>query len=1354
MRFRWTIWLCYFVCGCLCTNFLPAQQLQKPIRILITEEGLPQSFVSAMVQDSTGFIWIATRDGLARYDGKKYKVFRHIPNDSATLSNNIITNLHVANGRQLWIEYETGEVDILNTETETLFHFSKDAAYQNIDAFVYAAEDRNGNTWLLSDKRNLSVCNIEKRTVRHYSETSLGLQNNRIVNILSDKGTITLVTDTGLIRLNENGKLIQTIPYRFTNPHLYTPNWKKGVLFISKENKIVIYDKNRFIIYDENNHSFAEVPLPVENRQEFSFTRDNSGQVIFFIDGFIYKLSSGNTISLLKTKEGNPLYGFKSMMVDRSGVLWMGSNGSGVYLYDLRLPRMTGKSYNRDFHTDVLLNDLNVPEAELEKSFLSTITNPYEFRWMEDRGGRLWFSRAIPEGSAQPQVCFYSNGHLQQPQWHYTDTVAASHHYINVMAESRSGQLWGMDFFTRLLYFDTLTHTVTTYPPLTKKLDVSFYYTVNSLLIEGEDQFWFSTAMNGLFHYDRKRGTIINYLHNNSTGSLPVNQLMNLVRDPSDNNIFWIGSLGGGLIQFNKTTGKCHAFTTQTGLPDNTVYAIIADKRGRLWCSSNKGIFAFDPKTAAVKSFTYKDGLPGDEYNRYHFLQLPDGRLAFGGVNGYAVFNPFSLTNDDFQPQVALTGIKINNKPADYGSPGSPFEGAINSLPQITLDYNNNFLTFEFAALEYNITEKLQYRYRLKGFDDNWVGSGNDNTATYTKIPPGHYVFLINATNTAGRWSEHIKTLNVVVEPPFWETWWAYCLYGAAIAGLIWGYIQYRLSQVRLHGEVVVKEREAAQLKAVDELKSRFFSNITHEFRTPLTLILTPAQRLKSIIQGDTEHRLLSAIERNSHQLLRLINQLLDLSKLESGSLAVHESGGDIVEVINRIVQTFQEEAESKGIGLTVTDELSASRYWFDSDKLEQVAGNLVANALKYTAEGSIRITLFAGNSLDKKEAQQDKKTTGVSITVSDTGIGIPPERLPYIFNRFYQVDDNTLRKLGHIQPHGSGIGLSLVKELVDLQKGSITVDSPGTEPWQTTFTVWLPYRLVNDNDVHFKSSGDAPANNTVSSLPDPALIKNETPEGEEALSVLLVEDNAELAYFIGDSLPPIYKISHAANGKEGLEKAISGMPDLVISDVLMPVMDGYEFCKELKTDERTSHIPVIMLTAKASFDDRIEGLTLGADDYLTKPFHVQELQLRVANLLDRQRRMRDKLRKEISQPDTAKTFPVITEPETVQDAFIKKLYELVEEYLDDTSFSVQELATKIGMSRTSLHTKLKTLTGLPAGDIIRNYRLKRAAQFLKEGFNSSETAYKTGFESPAYFSKCFKDFYRLTPLEFAQQQA
>ncbi len=403
---------------------------------------------------------------------------------------------------------------------------------------------------------------------------------------------------------------------------------------------------------------------------------------------------------------------------------------------------------------------------------------------------------------------------IELPVTIYSDTSGSAHININAIAFSSSGRLWGIDFYFRLVYFDTLTNAVTVFQPVAS---VNFLqeFTVNSLLVEGEDVFWISTAHDGLFRYDKRSGKTIHYTYDESPGSLPTNQLMNMVQDPIYANILWIGSMGGGLIKFDKTTGKCQAFTISDGLPNNTVYAVTIDANGILWCSSNKGIFSFGPITLAVQGFLSKDGLPGDEFIWYHFLQLPDSRIAFGGVDGYTVFNPLHVADDTFQPPVALTGIRINNMPADFGYPASHFKAAINSLNKIVLPYTQNFLTFEFAALEYNIIEKLQYRYKLVGLDETWVAAGNDNNATYTRITPGHYTLMINATNTAGKWSTYVKTLSVVIEPPFWKTGWFTALWIGAVAAFIYFLIHYRIAAVRKEEQQkAFFEREAFELKA------------------------------------------------------------------------------------------------------------------------------------------------------------------------------------------------------------------------------------------------------------------------------------------------------------------------------------------------------------------------------------------------------------------------------------------------------------------------------------------------------------------------------------------------------------
>lgn len=538
-----------------------------------------------------------------------------------------------------------------------------------------------------------------------------------------------------------------------------------------------------------------------------------------------------------------------------------------------------------------------------------------------------------------------------------------------------------------------------------------------------------------------------------------------------------------------------------------------------------------------------------------------------------------------------------------------------------------------------------------------------------------------------------------------------FILYGLLGVTAIWLLQNYAERRQRFRQEMLLKEREAGQLRQLDEVKSRFFSDITHELRTPLTLILTPAQQLSASLKHEPERQRVEAIERNAHRLLRLIDQLLDFSKIESGSLKLHETAGDLPQFLGNVTHSFQPEACAKGMSLQFNHTLENRFFWFDADKLEQIVTNLLSNALKFTDAGG-RVELFASTG----------PSNGLRLVVRDTGRGIPPEHLPFIFRRYYRVAEEPS------SPRGSGIGLSLVRELVEWQGGKVSVISPGDAPWKTIFTVDLPYRLTTP--LHPMQSSPI----------------------EDMPKILLVEDNPELAGFIADSLPPAYHVFHAANGREGLDAAIIRQPDLIVSDVLMPIMDGIEFCAHLKQDERVSHIPVILLTARTGLDNRLEGLSGGADDYLTKPFHIQELQLRVANLLRRQHLQRERMQRELTRAlprVETEAPPPACDPSS--NTFLQKIYTLLEENLEEPAFGVEALSSHLGMSRANLHRKVKALTGLAAGDLIRNYRLQRAGQFLKEGFNSSETAYKVGFSSPAYFSKCFREFYDISPTAYTQ---
>lgn len=921
--------VCFFMISVLYSAVFCQNFHNGIVKTFNVADGLPQSFISGLAQDSTGFIWIATRDGLARYDGKEFKIFRHKPGDSTTLTNNTIYSLHLGSQNRLWIFYETGDIDILNTCTEALFHFTKTDIYKPISGMLtpprFLVEDDKGNIWMLGNG-GIFICNLEAKTLHFYPDSSFGIQD-RIVACTAYEGNIMIVTRSASFIINTDRKILRCLPHPFL--HFNSPDStheiKKFFSFSNGNEKFIFYYKDRLVIYYPRNQSYATVLLPDKKIDIGYITEDSAGLLYFDYENDIDMVGADHKLQVWKSKRDNPKYGLKSMLVDRSGVLWTGGNGTGIQCYDLRLSRFQAMEYQEGFITDILKSFLHAPEAQMQGHYLYKM-NSYSLRWFHGNDGKLWFTKGINKLLTKPEICYYKNGHFVQPSWYFTDTATSRHVAISAIAQTPSGKLWGIDFFMRPVYFDTLNGAVTVYPPVAK-INTDYTYTVSSLCMDSESKFWISTAMNGLFCYDKSLGKTVHYGYSESPGALPTNQLMNIVQDSSDSRILWIGSLGGGLICFNKTTGKCLAYTVEEGLPNNTVYGIISSDKNTLWCSTNKGIFSFDTEHRVVlQSFTSKDGLPGDEFNRYHFLKLPDKRIAFGGVNGYTVFNPLSLTTDTFEPTVALTGISINNSPADFGAASSPFKAAINSLLQIRLPYNQNFITIRFAALQFNITEKLKYRYRLVGVNDNWVYAGTNNIATYTNLPPGNYLFTVNATNTSGQWSHSNKTISVIIDPPFWKTWWFIMLEVVAATALIYFIIHNRIKQIRKEeGRKREFERQASELKAQAlraQMNPHFMFNclnsikalIQEDNKTQAIVYLTSFSKLIRHLLDSTEEKISLFKEL---QICRLYTQLEAL-RFGDKVLCEFRDSGDIdlhsVHVPSLILQPFIENAIWHGI--------------------------------------------------------------------------------------------------------------------------------------------------------------------------------------------------------------------------------------------------------------------------------------------------------------------------------------------------------------------------------------------------------------------------------------------------------
>ncbi|MDF7819963.1 two-component regulator propeller domain-containing protein [Runella sp. MFBS21] len=1307
---------------------------------LITDrQGLPQGFVSGIIQDRQGFIWMATHDGLCRYDGNRLKIFREQIVGKSSMPFSSIASLLLDHQGRIWITSEQGKLVMFDPLTEIFTDISEQLAgltIPHIGAQHYYP-DRQNRLWMAFDGEGLVCYDLTTRRARrfrHRADQPHSIGSDRLRSVLQDQqGTIWIGTvDAGLERLDE-----KTEYFRHYRPNSQTPlALPEPAIFgmYQRPSGELLLGTHHYVCqFNPQTGQFWSQRLPDEDKALWGehhlwgihFVTDSRGVVYLDQRNRLFRFTDREKLQLIA--RFTPQTGYcSSLLIDRSDVLWVGTDGSGVRKYDLRANSFETTRYRNGFQTDVFTQCLHLPAAQTGST---RYADPYMFRYTLDHQGDLWVNCGT-------STVYHINLATHQSQ--RIDFPVPFVQMITPLATDEQGRIWALHWYNEL-------HYLWYYEPDKRQWIRSDHHFKEEFSIEfiqmvaDKEAFWFATNNQGLYRFDRRTGRLSKYVHQpNQPTSLSSNTLYCLTADPDDPNGLWIGTFGKGLCKFDKRSGQCRRITEQDGLPNDVIYSALPDQHGSLWIGTNKGLCRMNRKTFKIQNYTTEDGLLANEFNRFHYLQLPNGQVIMGGVEGITSFRPAQLRDDSFHPKVELTELYVNNRPAQPG-PVSFLRAPIHAVNELDLPYHQNFLTLHFAALQFNRSGKNHYRYKLEGVDDDWVETGQPQ-AIYTTLAPGRYTLLVNASNTSGTWSPYVRRLVITINPPFWATWWAYVLYGIIVLGSIRYGIRLRLNRLELQQAVALRQQEARQLRELDEMKSRFFTNVTHDFRTPLTLILSPMPGLIQELAGSRYVKRLESVSSNARHLLSLINQLLDFSKLEARALAVQETKGNIGLFVEQTVGLFQEEASRKGITLSV---LSAIRdtYWFDDEKLGRIIANLLGNALKFTPKGGqITVSLYVSADLE--------------LVISDTGVGIAADKLPLIFDRFFQQSANGSKDTQEdgfnpsTDPQmGTGIGLALVKELVQLQQGHIAVES--TLGQGTTFRVTLPYRRADPAGTA-KEVVEPFIEFTPADIPILHESYSEPPH------LLLVEDNSELADFIADSLPAFYRISRAINGTDGFQQALAELPDLVISDVMMPVMDGYTLCQKLKEEEQTNHIPVILLTAKVTFENRLEGLTRGADDYLTKPFHVQELVLRTHNLLERQRRYRERMRQELARPIPAKLDPPSESSATLAEPvplnpFLEKLYAIVEEKLDDSSLSVEQLADQLHLSRSSLHRKVKALTGLATGDIIRIYRLKRATQFLQQGYNSSETAYCVGFDSPQYFAKCFREQYQMTPSEFAR---
>ena len=862
-------------------------------------------------------------------------------------------------------------------------------------------------------------------------------------------------------------------------------------------------------------------------------------------------------------------------------------------------------------------------------------------------------------------------------------------------------------------------------------------YFVWQLHQTSDGDLWAATR-DGILRLREQNGAweIIRQYNKSNTPGLKAEEIKS-IHEQGD--FLWCGSTNG-LVRLNKTTGEAFTITKQLGLPDDLVYCAIPAE-GYLWAPTNNGlaritlssVIAGAPEHPEIAIFNIDDGLPHFEFNSQAFFQRKDGKIWLGTLNGVICFDPKEMAKSNPSGDKPVVLVEFSRYDSHEGAPVSV--NMLNPDPAnpLILRPRDLYFTASFALLDYQNPKLNQYSYKLEGFDPDWNYAGNQNTLRYTNLPAGNYTLRIRGANPNGAWSAKESATEIRVLQVWYKTWWAWAIYVLSASGLFWLVYKVRLRQVRLAYALDMEHQRSENLKSQEAFKNRFFTNITHEFRTPLTVILGIADQLSAHRQAhsaEPRQNQLKLIKRNGENLLRLINEILDLAKLESNSLKMEYIQADILPYLRYIAESLHSLANAQNILLRVESSESGIVMDYDPDRILQVVHNLLSNAIKFTPSGG-KVTLTA-------DLVRDKDRPWLKLRVSDTGVGIPEAELPHIFERFFQASNQ-----GNARTSGAGIGLELTRELVRAMSGEIAAESRAGAG--TVFTVTLPVRNEAEPGG-MRGWEDAGLTSAT-----PQLHQSTTPQPHNSPHLLLIEDNPDVVEYLAACLDGQYNLDFAYNGRAGIEKALESIPDLVISDVMMPEKDGFEVCDTLKNDERTSHIPIVLLTAKADVESRLAGLRRGADAYLAKPFHQEELEIILQNLFEIRKKLQAKFG-DLSR-NAAETAPKPTaaapDPE---DLFLQKLRSKIESRLSDAGLSVDDICLMMGMSHSGIHRKVTALTGRSLVLYVRAVRLNKARQLLSERqMTISEVAYETGFNDPKFFSRVFSEEFGIPPSQFKQ---
>jgi len=1354
-------------------TFLFAQDRTIQFSHLKSQDGLASNTVFCTLQDQKGFLWVGTYDGLNKYDGYKFKVYKRIEGDTSSISDNKIRALCEDNAGNLWIGTWYSGLNKYDPKTEKFTRYlynENDSSSISANSITALYIDKSGKLWIGTVGGGLNSFDSERQKFHRYlsiPEDSSSLSDNTIHTICEDEnGTLWIGTGEG--GLNKFDRVKKT----FSN-FKYDPNKSESIgsnyimsLFEDQSGNFWIgtgnnglnkFDRktNQFLRYSDNLFSSSMICSNMiwsiyEDSEGILWIGTNDGGLVIFnrtMEQFTcYRKNYEDPMGLNDDA-------VISIYEDRSGILWFGTWNGGLNVYNKR--KIKFSTYSHDPQNPNSLNgnsifaifkdrtgilwvgtDINGLNRinENNNKYIHYVHNPNNplslsnntvYSICEDSSGNLWIAT---NGGGLNKFDRRTNKFIHFKHNPSDLSGSISGNQVSQIFLDRSGDLWigvahgGLDKLQKSE--DNFKHYKHD-PRNPKSISTEMIFAINE---DDNGNLWIGTNGGGLNMFNKNSEEFIHYKYDSKNPLSLSHNEVSVIHKAKDGFI-WIGTNGGGINKFDPEFKVFKRYREKDGLPNDMICGILEDNHGNLWISTYKGISKFNPKTERFRNFGIEEGLQGGEFNNWAYFKGPDGKMYFGGTNGLTVFHPDSLKDNQFTPQVVITDFQLLHKPVAIGYDTlwdrTILEKSIYETSTLELNHDDNIISFEFSALDFQNPERNQYSYILEGFDKEWT---NTNAAkryvTYTNLDPGEYIFRVKGSNCDGIWNEAGTSLSIIIQPPWWSTWWSYMLYSLLFVFAFVSSTRVYLHRKRLRLQLKLEHEHAKKLEEVDQMKSSFYANISHEFRTPLMLILGPADKIISTVTDDDLKKQAGLVKNNANRMLALINQLLDLSRIEAGKVTLKATIGNLAQFVKGLTMEFESIAEKKDITLSLVFQKDKVMAYYDREKMEKIITNLLSNAFKFTPEGGT-ITVSMKQSNDNY----------IGIFIKDTGIGIPKNELSKIFDRFYQVDGSHTKEY-----EGTGIGLALTRELVELHQGKIFIDSEEGNWTEVKLSFPLGKDHLLDDELVESSDFDERKIEPVEKEFGQTVLNIEESYPEDLADktiVLIVEDNADLREFMKNALEENYHVEEAANGEQGLRKAEKFIPDLIISDIMMPKMDGREMTTKLKQDEKTSHIPVILLTAKSDQESKLEGLALGADDYLIKPFDTKELLARIKNLID----MRKILQEKFSAGAIIKPRKEKSNLSAIDEKFMSRIMAVIEEHLSEENFSIEEFGKDVGMSRSQIHRKLKALTGKSTSVYLRSVRLARAKQMIEDKIATiSEISYMVGFSSPAYFSRCYKD--------------